>query len=278
MKILIAGSSSGIGRWLATHYSNKGHEVWGVARSDQSQFVNEQKAHDKHFRSTIADVSKWETMDALAHEVIRDWNSLDALICCTGIQAPMGPAMKLSASQWSESLQINLNGTFNTLLALHEPLLRASKRAKIVCFSGGGSTSPRPFFTPYAVAKAGIVRMVENLSHEWIGLPIDINALAPGAINTDMTKEVIEAGPSVVGATEHRKALEQMQNGGGSLDKVVDAIDFLIGSKSDGITGRLISGPWDPYDQLPQLKEQLNKSDIYTLRRIIPQDRGFNWK
>lgn len=179
MKLLITGSSSGVGRWLAAHYAAAGHEVWGVARRDQSDFAAEQKARGQHFRSTRADVSQWETMEELGREVARDWGRLDGLICCAGVQGPLGPAMKLSASAWNESLNTNLNGTFNTLLATHELLLRAERRAKIVCFSGGGSTGPRPFFTPYAVAKAGIVRMVENLAHEWAALPIDINALAP---------------------------------------------------------------------------------------------------
>lgn len=278
MKLLITGSSSGVGRWLAAHYAAAGHEVWGVARRDQSDFAAEQKACGRHFRSTRVDVSKWETMEELGREVAREWDRLDGLICCAGIQRPLGPAMKLSAAAWNESLQTNLHGTFNTLLALHEPMLRTGRRAKIVCFSGGGSTGPRPFFTPYAVAKAGIVRLVENLAHEWAALPIDINALAPGAINTRMTEEVIEAGPLVVGATEHRKALEQIQNGGTPLPKVGEVIDFLLGPESDGITGRLISGLWDPYRTLPQVREELHKSDVFTLRRIVPEDRGLDWK
>ena len=278
MKLLITGSSSGMGRWLATQYCEAGHEVWGLARRDQADFVAERKTLGQKFHSTRADVSQWETMEALRSEVARDWGHVDALICCAGIQGPLGPAMKLTAAAFSESLHINLHGTFNTLLALHELLLRAERRAKVVCFSGGGSTGPRPFFTPYAVAKSGIVRLVENLSHEWTGLPIDINALAPGAVNTRMTEEVIEAGPEVVGKTEHRKAHEQKANGGTPLPKVGAVIDFLLSPESDGISGRLISGLWDPYHSLPGVREQLEKSDVYTLRRVVPQDRGLDWK
>ncbi len=278
MKLLITGSSSGMGRWLATQYCEAGHEVWGVARRDQSDFAAERKALGQKFRSTRADVSRWEMMESLGAELARDWGQLDGLICCAGVQGPLGPAMKLTAAGFSESLHVNLHGTFNTLLALHEPLLRSTRRAKVVCFSGGGSTGPRPFFTPYAVAKAAVVRMVENLAHEWKGLPIDINALAPGAVNTHMTEEVIEAGPEIVGKSEHGKALEQMANGGTPLPKVGAVIDFLLSPESDGISGRLISGLWDPYHSLPLVREQLEKSDIYTLRRVVPQDRGLDWK
>jgi NAD(P)-dependent dehydrogenase (short-subunit alcohol dehydrogenase family) len=278
MKLLITGSSSGMGRWLAAHYCQTGHQVWGIARRDQSDFESEQKASGHSFRATRADVSNWEEMDALRAVVGRDWGSLDGLICCAGIQGPLGAAMKLSPVAWSQSLGINLNGTFYTLLALHEPLRRAERRAKIICFSGGGSTAPRPFFTPYAVAKAAVVRMVENLAHEWAGLPMDINAIAPGAVNTGMTDEVLAAGPAVVGKKEYEKTLEQKQKGAIPLAKVGALIDFLLSPESDRISGRLISGLWDPYRSLTSLRSELEKSDVYTLRRIVPGDRGLDWQ
>ena len=230
------------------------------------------------FRSTRGDVSRPDDLEKLAAEMARDWGCLDGLICCAGVQGPLGPAMQLPAAAWDESLKINLHGTFHTLRATHALLLQTSRRAKIVCFSGGGATAPRANFTPYAVAKIGIVRMVENLAHEWAGLPVDINALAPGAVNTRMTDEVIEAGPEVVGADEHRKTLEQKAAGGTPLPKVGAVVDFLLAPQSDGITGRLISGLWDPYQALPARREALQKSDVFTLRRILPEDRGLDWK
>ncbi len=278
MKILVTGSSSGMGRWLAQRYCEAGHQVWGIARRDQSGFVGECKSAGHSFRATRVDVSRWEELDALRVEVERDWGSLDGLICCAGVQGPLGPAMKLRPADWSRSLAVNLNGTFHSLLALHELLLKTERRAKIVCFSGGGSTAPRPFFTPYAVAKAGVVRMVENLTHEWAGLPIDINAIAPGAVNTSMTDEVIAAGPAVVGEKEYGKTLEQKQQGGTPLTKVGALIDFLLSPESDHISGRLISGLWDPYHSFPKLRRELDASDVYTLRRIVPKDRGLDWE
>ncbi|MEO6786974.1 MAG: SDR family oxidoreductase [Chthoniobacteraceae bacterium] len=278
MRILITGTSSGIGRGLAQRYCEAGHEVWGVARRDQAEFVLDRQRLGHSFRATRADVSRWDQLESWSREVQQAWGSADALICAAGIQGPLGPAMQLSAEAWSQNLNINLNGTFYTLLATHPLLLRATRRAKIICFSGGGSTGPRPFFTPYAVAKGGVVRMVENLAHEWAGMPVDINALAPGAVNTRMTEEVIAAGPACVGEREHRKTVEQAKNGGTPIEKVSAAIEFLLSPESDGISGRLISGLWDPLHLLPEKREELQCSDIYTLRRIVPEDRGLEWK
>ena len=52
---------------------------------------------------------------------------------------------------------------------------------------------------------------------------------------------------------------------------------FLASAESDGITGRLISAEWDPWSNLPSRREDLNRSDVYTLRRIVPKDRGMTW-
>ena len=278
MRIIITGTSSGIGRGLAKRFCEAGHEVWGIARRAQSAFALEQQNSGHSFRATCADISQWSQLESWSREVGEAWGNADALICAAGVQGPLGPAMQLTAEDWAQNLNINLNGTFNTLRAAHPLLLRAQRRAKIVCFSGGGSTGPRPFFTPYAVAKAGIVRMVENLAHEWAGLPVDINALAPGAVNTRMTDEVLTAGPACVGENEHRKTAEQKVKGGTPIEKVAHAIEFLLSPVSDGISGRLISGLWDPLLSLPDRREQLQESDIYTLRRIVPEDRGLVWK
>jgi hypothetical protein len=52
---------------------------------------------------------------------------------------------------------------------------------------------------------------------------------------------------------------------------------FLGSAASDGITGRLLSAVWDPWEQLPSHRQDLDRSDIYTIRRIVPKDRGFPW-
>src|SRR5436190_3789823 len=108
MKLLITGTSSGMGRWLAGHYGAQGHDVWGIARRDQSDFVAAQKQRSQSFRSTRADISKWNELETAARAIEGEWGRLDGLICCAGIQGPLGPAMNISAAAWHESLSINL--------------------------------------------------------------------------------------------------------------------------------------------------------------------------
>jgi UDPglucose 6-dehydrogenase len=179
---------------------------------------------------------------------------------------------------WSASVRTNLDGTFYTIRAFHELLLRHSiPRARILCLSGGGSTSPRVNFTPYAAAKTGLVRLVETLALEWSNSSIDINAIAPGAINTRMTEEVLGCGPDVVGEKEFAAATRQKREGGASLARVGGMVEMLISSAGDGVSGRLISTPWDPWEKLPEHKLELAATDIFTLRRVVPNDRGKDW-
>jgi NAD(P)-dependent dehydrogenase (short-subunit alcohol dehydrogenase family) len=278
MKILITGTSSGIGRFLADHLASEKHQVWGVARSAQSDFETSARARNLVFISSQCDVADWSQVSSLAAQVERQWGSLDALICCSGIQSPIGPAMTVDPLEWSRNIRVNLDGTFYPIRALYHLLLRGTPRAKVICFSGGGSTSPRPHFSAYAAAKSAVVRLVENLAHEWAQQPVDINAVAPGAIYTKMTEETIAMGPEAAGEKEFASALELKQKGDAPLQKVAGLLDFLLSARSNGISGRLISAPWDPWAHLDQHANELRTSDIFTLRRIRPEDRGLKWE
>ena len=148
---------------------------------------------------------------------------------------------------------------------------------KIINLSGGGATVPLPNFSSYAVSKAGVVRFTETLAEEVKEFGIDVNAVAPGPLNTRLLDEVLAAGPKKVGARFYAKAKKQKSAGGASLEKGADLCVFLASHESDGITGKLISALWDPWETLNLHKEELRSTDVYTLRRIMPKDRGFTW-
>jgi NAD(P)-dependent dehydrogenase (short-subunit alcohol dehydrogenase family) len=265
MNIVLTGSSSGIGKFLAESLEAKGHAVCRIARSPQPGF------------SFPCDVSDWPAMQRCAEAVGKKWSAVDALICCAGIQEPIGPAMEADPLAWRKNLAVNLDGTFFAIRAFFPLLKKTSRRAKVICFSGGGSTSPRPNFAAYGVAKTGVVRLVETLAAEWQGQPPDINAIAPGAIFTKMTEEVLARGADLSGQKEFESAAKLTRDNAAKLEKVLGLVETLLSEKSDAISGKLISAPWDPWQNLAELRHELMQSDIYTLRRIVPKDRGKNW-
>ena len=92
-----------------------------------------------------------------------------------------------------------------------------------------------------------------------------------------MTEAVIDAGPKRAGEVDYSSALQQQDPSGEALERVAGLVNYLLSAKSDGISGKLISAVWDPWQELAGHGADLKGSDIYTLRRITPSDRGFDW-
>ena len=271
MNLVVTGTSSGIGRALAERLLSRGHLVWGLARSDQSNFVLQ---HADQFHASRCDVADWLQVERTAAEVAASWAHVDGLIACAGLQGEVGPACAVDPLRWSATIRANLDGAYFAFRAFHAQLTRAPRRAKVVVFSGGGATKARANFSAYAAAKTGVVRLVETIAEELHGEPFDLNAIAPGAINTRLTDEVLALGPSVVGQAEYDGALKQKATGSASLEKCLGLVEWLLSEKSDGITGRLLAAPWDPWPTLGDHADAIAASDIYTLRRILPEDRA----
>jgi hypothetical protein len=91
-----------------------------------------------------------------------------------------------------------------------------------------------------------------------------------------MLDELLDAGPQLLGERIYERALEQQRSGGMPPEQAAKLAVFLGSPASDGITGKLLSAVWDPWRELPERREDLD-SDIYTLRRIVPRDRGLDW-
>jgi 3-oxoacyl-[acyl-carrier protein] reductase len=274
MKIVVTGSSTGIGRALAERLLARGHHVWGLARSDQGDFVAQ---HPGGFYASRCDVADWSQVARSAEEIVAAWGRVDGLVTAAGLQGEVGPALTTDPQRWSATVRANLDGTLYAIRAFADHFATKPQRPKIVCFSGGGATKPRVNFSAYGVAKTGIVRLVETIAEETRDRGIDINAIAPGAINTRLTDEVLALGPTVVGAAEFAAAQKQKASGGNSLEKALGLVEWLLSPASDGVTGRLLAAQWDPWATLDQRLGELAASDIYTLRRIVPEERGKKW-
>lgn len=244
------------------------HRVWGLARSDQSALV---EGHPGLFRATACDASRWEDVAAAALQVAAAWSHVDALVACAGIQGEVGRAVTADPAGWTRTIRGNLDATYHAVRGFHELLSRAPGRAKVVCLSGGGATKARPQFSAYGSAKTAIVRLVETIAEEEKNARLDINALAPGAIATQMTDQVIALGAALAGTSEYDAAVKQKQEDGTAMGRALDAVEWLISARSDGISGRLLSAVWDPLDTLSA--SGLGTTDLYTLRRVTPKDR-----
>ena len=229
------------------------------------------------------DVAVTADIDALFDYALSEFGgNLDVLVNNAGIQGPIG---KFEENDWDgvvSTINVDLIGALYCMrkaVSVFKGL--AAEEAKpsdrsIVNISGGGATKGRPYFMAYAVAKTGLVRATETLAAETEGFGIRVNAIAPGAMKTRMMDEIIDAGENA--GDEYTLSIERKAGGGDPLTEPAGLAAFLASEKAAGITGRLISAKWDGWRELAGHVGDIEGSDIYTLRRIIPKDRGLDWE
>lgn len=223
----------------------------------------------------LADVSSIADVDRLLAAAKSELGAITILVSNAGVYGPKGTIDRVDWQEWVRAVEINLYGSVVPARAL-APHFAEQGYGKIVQLSGGGATNPLPGLSAYAASKAAVVRFAETLAGELREHGVDVNSIAPGALNTRMLDEVLAAGPQAVGEAFYERALEQQRSGGVPLMRGAELAVFLGSASSDGITGKLLSAVWDPWAELPAHLSELD-SDVYTLRRIVPGDRGFDW-
>jgi NAD(P)-dependent dehydrogenase (short-subunit alcohol dehydrogenase family) len=279
-RVLITGGSEGFGFALARACLNQGASVMLCARSSQKveQAVDQLSSLTRAGAAIAgmpADVARPGDMERLVAATQDRLGGLDVLMANAGVYGPKGPIEQVDWDDWARAVEINLNGAVLSCRAVL-PHFKAQRAGKIVVMSGGGATRPMPYFSAYAASKAAVVRFVETLAGEVADFGIDCNCVAPGALNTRMLDEVLRAGPEAVGRAFYEASANQKATGGDSLELGAALCVFLASAASGGITGKLISAKWDPWSDLARRRDEL-RSDIYTLRRIVPGDRGKDW-
>ncbi|OGT34306.1 MAG: dehydrogenase [Gammaproteobacteria bacterium RIFCSPHIGHO2_02_FULL_39_13] len=278
---VITGANQGLGLAISKAFLAEGADITICARDEKK--LNEAVAelsncnpHHKKIISCRADISKIADVEKLMHLANQSTGKISVLVCNAGIHGPKGSIETINWDEWSTAIDINLKGTvFSCKAAI--PYLKKNKRSKIIILSGGGATKPMPNLSAYAVSKAAIVRFAETLAEELKTDHIDVNAVAPGALNTRLLDDVLTAGSDIVGHAFYQQLLKQKETGGSPLETGAELCVYLASSESDNITGKLISAVWDPWKDLQMHLSDLQKTDVYTLRRIVPTDRNLSW-
>ena len=278
---IITGASEGLGREIARAYVTAGASVLlcardaarlEAARAEVATLAGPSQA----VLAVRADVSDPGDVERLARHAFEHFARVHVLVNNAGVYGPIGPIEAVDWTAWVKAVEINLYGSVLTARAL-VPHFRQHGYGKIVQVSGGGATNPLPRISAYAASKAAVVRFAESLALELDGTGIDVNAIAPGALKTRMMDELLEAGPEAAGPAFFERMKKIADDGGTPLARGAELAVFLASAASDGITGRLLSAVWDPWSRLAERREALAKTDVYTLRRIVPGDRGLDW-
>ena len=277
---LITGASRGLGEVLSKRFWNEGWSLILLARNTASLEVVRNglsKASDQDCEIFSCDLSKPPQVDAVISKITASFASVDVLINNAAIHGPIGPILSTPLAGWRDVMQVNFFTPVAFCQAFGLSMQTSNKGGVIINLAGGGATSSRPNFGAYASAKTALVRFSEILAQELSSDGVRVNCISPGAMQTELLKDVINAGDSLSGAKEYASASKVFLNGGASMEAVSDLALFLSGKSSANISGKLISSVWDDWSNWPNHERELSSSDIYTLRRIVARDRGFNW-
>ena len=278
---IITGANQGLGLAISRKYVNVGASLVMCARNGDL-LTSAQKeltiglAPGQFIEVIPTDVSDIHSVEQLVKATLQRFGRIDILVNNAGIYGPMGKIEAVDWVQWIKAIEINLFGSVLMCRAVL-PAMKTQIKGKIIQLSGGGATNPKPNISAYAVSKAAIVRFAETLAEEVREFNIDVNAIAPGALNSRMLDEVLAAGPEKVGQAFFDKSIKQKESGGTGFDQGAELAVFLASDASNGITGKLISAVWDNWEHWPEHINELRTSDVYTLRRIAGRDRGLSW-
>ncbi|HHT9125292.1 MAG TPA: SDR family NAD(P)-dependent oxidoreductase [Candidatus Brocadiia bacterium] len=265
---IVTGGSRGIGRAVVRKFLKEGAMVAIAARSktEIDITVKNLKQEGELITGIPTDVSKGRDVQNLVERTLTQYGSLDILVNAAGMQGPIGPFIEVDMQEWINNIHTNLIGT-GLCCKASLPIMIGKRQGKIINFSGGGATSPRPNFSAYACSKAAIVRFTETLAMEVKDYGVDVNAIAPGAVNTRMMAEIINAGDKS-GKKELSETIERSQKGGTPPELAAELVVFLASEHSNGLTGRLISAVWDDWKNFDENVDEITNSSLYTLRRI----------
>lgn len=262
----IAGASGAIGSAVAERFLREGARLalGSHARKADSRLAG--FSSDDAVLRLQFDVRCWNEVQQAVERAHENFGALDVLVNCTGVQGPIGPAHTVGPDDWARAIEINLLGAFHLVRAV-APLMIQQGGGKIVHFSGGGAAYARPFFTAYAASKAAVVRLTECLADELHDVNVQVNSIAPGPVRSRMWDEMRAAG-AAAGAKTLLEIAQMEETGGIPASRAAALALFLASSRSNGLTGRLISGVHDRWEDFPGKISTIMKTEGGTLRRV----------
>ena len=269
MTALITGGSRGLGRAVAEAYLREGADIAICARDacqlGITQGLLQRVFPDRTVFAIPCDVTDWNRITDMLVRLHKSWDAIDILVNNAGEQ---GPVMFLPAALfhgWCRTFGVNVECVGYLMASVASDMLQ-KHWGKVINISGGGATKPQPGLSAYAASKAALVRLTETVALELRGTGIDVNAVAPGALDTRMQGEIIAAGPGVVGEARYQEALNIKETGGDSIEEAAALCVWLASHASDGLSGKLISAQHDDWRNLDIPK--VMASDWGTLRRV----------
>lgn len=246
---LVTGASRGIGRAIALALAKEGADVAVNCSSsivEAEKVAREIQKLGREFIVIKADVSDKPSVEKMVNEVIKQFGKIDILVNNAGI-AVVGPSEKLEEKNWRRGIDVMLTGTFFCSQAAGKEMIK-QKSGKIINVASINGIVAFPERAAYCSAKAGVMALTKVLASEWAKYNINVNAIAPGYVETELLTNLVSQGKIDL------KELKDRTPGGKltSADDVANAVVFLSSDESRSINGQtiIIDGGWTVYGYL----------------------------
>ncbi|WP_421592828.1 SDR family oxidoreductase [Shinella sp. M27] len=239
---LVTGAGSGIGKATAEAFARHGASVGVLSRTEEEveAVVHDIRALGGDAIALVADIADEASMRVAVDRLVGAFGTLDIVIANAGINGVWAPIEDLKPAEWDETIAVNLRGTYLTL-HLTVPHLKAAGEGSIVVVSSinGTRTFTTPGATAYSATKAAQLAMVQQLALELGKSHIRVNAICPGAIETEIDDNTRQRGADEAGIPVVWPQGQIPISAGepGTAAEVADAIVFLASSKARHITG-----------------------------------------
>lgn len=234
---VVTGSSKGIGRAIVLAFA-KSNTYSGIVvnarKRDEAERVAKEAENIGNCDSIaiIADVSQEADCIRLIDEIVKHYGRIDVLVNNAGIQQEV-PFEDTSIEVWQKIIAVDLTGPFVcSREAVKHMLNQTPKGGCIINISSVHQIIPKPHYVPYATSKAGIEMMTKTMALELAHDNIRVNAVAPGAIETDMNQELKE-DKAELSKVLRRIPLQRI----GTSEEVANMVEFLASDKASYVTG-----------------------------------------
>ena len=231
---VVTGASRGIGRAIALKLASEGAKVIVNYNGSKDRALEvKQKIEENGGSAEIyqCDVSDFEKCEAFITDIIRQWGRIDILVNNAGITRD-GLLMKMSEEDFNKVLDTNLKGAFNTIRFASRQMLK-QRSGRIINMASVEGVTGNAGQVNYAASKAGIIGLTKAAARELALRGVTVNAIAPGFIETDMTKELTEK--------VKENSVSQIPLGKfGKPEHVAAAAAFLASEEAEYITGQVL--------------------------------------
>ena len=230
---LITGAARGIGKEIALKLSGAGADIV-ICDLDEDMIettINEIKEYGNKAHGIVCDVTSEESVKDMIDEIYRKFEKIDILVNNAGITMDT-LFMRMSKDKWDKVIDVNLTGAFNVTKAAIRGMIK-QRGGKIINISSVVGLMGNPGQVNYSASKAGLIGLTKSIAKEYGKRNINVNAVAPGFISTEMTDKLSEKA--------EKELLDNISiKRKGTPEDVANTVLFLSSDLSDYITGQVI--------------------------------------